>query len=275
MATGLMGLLLGPATKLAPWLAGLDKVYEAEAVLGLSTDTGDLTGRETARHPGPWPGLPEIEAALSAMTGEVLQAPPSYSAIKVGGVAAHRAARAGRPLALAPRRVWARSLEALSYDPPKLRLRAHVGSGYYVRALARDLGEALGLGGGALSALRRLSVGPFPIERASGIPESREDAAERLISPREALSHLPELELDAASARKLGSGAFLPFPEGAPGGPYKIIGPGGALIALAEIAQPPDGGRADEPRRPFLRPLRVFGGAAFPAPDNPHAAGGE
>jgi tRNA U55 pseudouridine synthase TruB len=161
--------------------------------------------------------------------------------------------------------VTAHKLSLLSWRPPAARVRAEVSTGYYVRSLARDLGLALGLGGGALSALRRLRVGAFGVERAIKTPESREALAAALLDPREALGHLPEIALDAAEAARLASGAPTPSPDRPAGGPYKIIGPGGLLIALAEIAPAPQGPGREQPRRPFLRPLRVLGPYAGPS----------
>lgn len=170
MATGLMAVLLGSATKLSSRFTGLGKVYEATVDLSLATDTLDVTGETLARHGGPWPTEGEIRAALAAETGERDQVPPAYSAIKVGGRPAYKAARAGQPLDLPPRRVTAYGLELTAYEPPLLRLTAAVSSGYYVRALARDLGAALKTGG-ALAALRRASVGPWPVGQAATLEE--------------------------------------------------------------------------------------------------------
>jgi tRNA pseudouridine55 synthase len=274
MATGLMGLLLGSATKLEPWLVKLEKLYLAEMVLGLATDTLDTTGAELFRHPGPYPDEEAVLSALASLTGEVLQVPPAYSAIKVGGRVAHRAARAGKPLDLAPRPVTAFELKLLAWRPPVATIEARVSTGYYVRSLARDLGEAVGLGGGALSALRRSRVGEFDLSAAGPPPTSREELERRLVSPREALSSLPEISLGPESALRLAAGAPVPAPlpcDPDRAGTYKIIGPGGDLLALAELARPKGDG-PEPPRRPILRPLRVLGSPGDPPP---HARQGE
>jgi tRNA pseudouridine55 synthase len=276
MATGLMGLLLGSATKLEPWLVKLEKLYLAEVILGLATETLDTTGAELFRHPGPYPDEATVLARLANLTGDVLQVPPAYSAIKVGGRVAHRAARAGKPLDLAPRAVTAFELKLLSWRAPVADIEARVSTGYYVRSLARDLGEAVGLGGGALSALRRLRVGDFDLSAAGPPPESREELQARLVSPREALSNLPEITLALDSALRLASGAPVPAPPSRgrdlpAEGTYKIIGPGGDLLALAELARP-EGDGPQPPRRPILRPLRVLGSPGDPPP---HARQGE
>ena len=267
LATGLMGMLLGPSTKLEPWLVKMSKLYRAEIRLGLRTDTDDVTGKEIRAHLGPYPKAEEIEAALEGMLGTVPQVPPAYSAIKVGGKTAHKAARAGRPLELDPRSVIATELKLISWNEPFAVIEAQVSTGYYVRSLARDLGEALGLGGGALSALRRLKVGDFDLSMAIPMPDSREGLKAALISPRDALRHLPEVFLGPEEMTRLVSGAFVPFPAGdvdqLSEGPFKIIGHGGRLFALAEPVRQDESG-SQSPQRPFLRPLRVFG--PFPAP---------
>ncbi|MDR1309501.1 MAG: tRNA pseudouridine(55) synthase TruB [Deltaproteobacteria bacterium] len=263
MATGLMAILLGSATRLEPWLVKSRKSYLATVRLGLSTDSLDVTGQTLSEWPGPWPGPSEAALALGALEGPGLQVPPAISAIKVAGRTAYREARAGRPVELPPRAVTAYSLRLLDYRPPLLTLEAQVSSGYYVRSLARDLGLALGLGGGALSALRRLSIGDFGLDGALTLPSSREDLLARVMPPRQALGHLPELELPTEALRRLCSGLGLPAPPQAATGLHKIIAPCGRLAALAENLLPGDDDASHgKPRGPFLRPLRVFMPAA-------------
>jgi tRNA pseudouridine55 synthase len=259
LATGLMCLLLGKATKLEPYLVKQDKLYYGKAHLGLSTDTDDVTGKVLSIFEGQFPGYSEIAQALKSLEGPCQQVPPAFSAIKVNGRTAHKAARNGCPLELPARAVTAFKLKALEWSEPYLSFTAHVSSGYYIRSLVRDLGKVLGLGSGALCALRRLSCGPFKIEDAGPFPTSFEEIAEKLIAPREAL-HLPELQLDPLEVRRLCLGTFLNPPDNSPEGVYKIIGPDGSLSALAQIVTPTNNGCGDnsQPQRPFLRPLRVF-----------------
>jgi tRNA pseudouridine55 synthase len=257
MATGLMGLLLGWATKLEPWLIKHDKVYLAKAQLGLITDTLDITGQILEQRPGPWPGYREMEQALKAMEGASEQRPPAFSAIKVNGRAAYKAARSGQEVILALRKVEAYKLTLIDWRPPLVTLEARVSSGYYVRSLARDLGQFLGLGGGALTSLRRLALGPFDLSQSFRLEGNRAQLAQRLIEPRLAAAHLKEIYLDPPLARRLGQGQTILAPEGLENGTYKIIGKGETLLAIAEISSPPL--EAGRPRRPFLRPLRVFG----------------
>ncbi|MDR2456366.1 MAG: tRNA pseudouridine(55) synthase TruB [Deltaproteobacteria bacterium] len=273
-ASGLMGLLIGGATKIEQYLMSLDKVYVTKVALGFRTSTDDMAGTVISRYQGPNPARRQVEKALAAMEGDVMQAPPAFSAIKVNGVKAIKEARAGRPMDLPPRPVKAYYLRMLGYEPPLVEIECHVSSGYYVRSLARDLGIALSMGGGACQTLRRFKIGSFDISMAGPVPTTREEIVERLISPRDALRHLPEIVLGPDDIKIIGNGGFVPFSgseaaptfqEGLPEGPCKIIGPGGELFAMAEIP-PRDSAGANTPRWPFLRPLRVFGSWKGPVP---------
>jgi tRNA pseudouridine55 synthase len=259
MATGLMTVLLGQATKLEPWLVKADKTYLGQAHLGLQTDTDDITGQILSLWHGAYPSFEEIRQALKSLEGTFPQTPPSYSAIKVGGQPAYKAARAGNPLDLPPRMVTAYSLKPLDWSPPLLSFEATVSSGYYVRSLARELGQKLGLGGGALASLRRLSSGAFSIEQASALPSDRESLSIKLMSPETALAHLPKLNLSMEQVRSLCFGQKLPAPPDSQDGQYVVLGPDEHLAAVVEInRQSSDEDDCPKPRRPFLRPLRVF-----------------
>jgi tRNA pseudouridine55 synthase len=272
--------LVGKSTRLAPFLAAADKTYLATIHLGLVTKTLDVTGEAVGpQYQGPYPSRVEVEKALTNLTGTMAQMPPAFSAIKVNGQTAHKAARAGKEIDLKPREVTAHALELIDYDPPFATLRAEVSKGYYVRSLARDLGLALNLIGGALAKLRRLSVGSFTLKEAGPIPETFLELKNRLISPREAVNHLPELFPSANELIALTRGQTIPWPAtglasepwGGPAsgatsgaakaaGVHKIISPDGQLAALGEIFEKTPGlePSARSPEGPFLRPLRVF-----------------
>lgn len=280
LATGLLLVLLGEATKLAPYLVKMDKIYTGRLELGLSTDTDDVTGQVLARNEGPWPSEEELRACLKAREGEGEQLPPAFSAVKVGGLRAYKAARAGRKLELSPRPVSAQQLELLTYRPPQAEFLAEVSSGYYIRSLARDIGADVGQGA-ALAALRREKVGPWPVDRAFTIEEIRawspEDWAEKIISPAEALPHLKAVPLDGESERAFRQGRPVPSPVAPGPGECKVLNGQGRLIGLArqilgEVSASPvqtdetsNGGQM--PRRPFLRPLRVFNFGLAEQPD--------
>ncbi|MDR3037678.1 MAG: tRNA pseudouridine(55) synthase TruB [Candidatus Adiutrix sp.] len=259
LATGLLAVLMGAATRLEPYLSRMNKTYLARVELGLVTDTDDADGRVLGRHPGPWPAEEEVRRALRVGEGEGDQVPPAFSAIKVAGRRAYRAARAGSPLDLAPRRVTAFRLELLGYEPPHLDLIAEVSAGYYIRALARDLGLNLGLGGGALTALRRERVGPWSVEQARTLEEmagwTEEEWQGHLRPPAEALPHWPELVLADQRAARFTQGR--PVGTADEPGRYKISDARGRFLGLGQIDAVATGGET-APRGPFLRPLRVF-----------------
>lgn len=184
MASGVLVILVGEATKLAPYLTAHDKRYEARVVLGRATDTLDAEGETTAEAELP-PDLVEelrqlsagatgrarVEAALDAERARRIQVPPAFSAIKVHGERSYARARAGEEVELAPRPVEVRAMLLRAATPPcptalgAIELELAVSKGYYVRALARDLGEALGVPA-HLDRLRRTASGPFGIEHA-------------------------------------------------------------------------------------------------------------
>lgn len=162
-ATGLLVVVIGSYSRLAPWFTGLDKAYEAEVLFGVGTDTLDPVGDVVAT--GPIPTIGEAEAALGAFRGPILQTPPEYSAIHVGGARASDRAMAGESVELKPRPVTISRLELIDFEGDRARLRVECSSGTYVRALARDIAAACGTCA-HLAALRRLRVGPFHVDGA-------------------------------------------------------------------------------------------------------------
>lgn len=162
-AEGLLIVLVGPCTRLAPLLQGLDKEYLARIRFGVETDTLDPEGEPVAE--APVPGLEAVQAALPRLTGEIRQVPPAFSAIHVRGVRASKLARRGVTPDLAGRTVRIHRIELVDYDPPDLAVRVSCSKGTYIRSLARDL--ALLCGSRAhVSRLRRLSIGPFRVDAA-------------------------------------------------------------------------------------------------------------
>lgn len=161
-ATGLLVILLGDATKKATEFLKLDKVYEATFRLGATSTTGDPEGEITPMS-DIVPPIERVSEALEAFTGEIRQRPPVFSAIKVGGKRAYKLAREGKEVEIPERIVRIHNLECISYDYPNLRVRVHVGSGTYIRSLAVDIGEYLGMGA-YCSELRRTSISNWRVE---------------------------------------------------------------------------------------------------------------
>lgn len=219
LATGMLPLCFGEATKIAGLLLGARKVYETEARLGVETDTLDAEGEVVRQRPIPVLSNAQVESVLRGFVGEIEQIPPAYSAIKRDGVPLYRLARAGEPVEVEPRRVQVHSIELLGLRDGMLKLRVHCGSGTYIRSLVRDIGDALGCGA-HVAALRRLWVAPFEgadmisLEQLEALSHSQR--MERLMGMEPALSDQPSVQLDAADAEKLSAGQRLPCPH-APG----------------------------------------------------------
>jgi len=169
LANGLLILVIGKYTKRAAEFSKLDKVYEAELTLGLVSSTGDREGNLTQKSVQE-PTKAQIERILNTFTGEIMQTPPSYSAIKVDGQRAYKLARAGKQVKLEPRKARIHSLQLDSYNYPHLNLLTEVSSGTYIRSLAEDIGDALGTGA-YLSALRRKKVGTYDVSEALKLDE--------------------------------------------------------------------------------------------------------
>ncbi len=212
MATGVLPILLGQATKLTPYLQAQDKEYVATVRLGITTDTLDATGRVTAERPVPSLDAPAIRATLARFEGEIEQVPPMFSALHAGGRRLHELARAGLEVARAPRRVRIDAIELLDWTSPLLTLRIACGKGTYVRSLAADVGAVLGCGA-RLDALRRTRLGAFSVEDAVPWPVVREgDPGElraRILPTDRAVAHLPAVRLDPAAAARLAQGQRL------------------------------------------------------------------
>lgn len=195
MATGVLPICVGAATKIAGYLSEGEKEYEAAFSFGTATDTGDAAGKPVECRPGALAEEREVAAALSELVGTFPQVPPSYSAVKVGGVRSYALARQGKEVPLAPRRVTVYEARLLSWDAAGFRAAVTCSKGFYIRALSRDLGSRLGLPM-TLSALRRLRVGDFRVEGALTLDALQELAAgcgvgERMVPIADALSRMP------------------------------------------------------------------------------------
>ncbi len=204
LATGVLVLGLGQATKLLPRLLGSDKAYETRIDLSAFSETDDHESEPTPVHVGRPPSAGEVRDAVARFTGVFEQRPPAFSALKVGGRRAYRMARRGAVTPLAPRPVVVHALDVVDYEWPMLDLALRCGKGFYVRSLARDLGLALGTGGHCES-IRRTAVGPFTLEMAwplDDVPEPLTDG--HLLSNDEALAMV--VGTGDAGTRRAGDG---------------------------------------------------------------------
>jgi tRNA pseudouridine55 synthase len=212
MATGVLPVLVGFATKLQPYLLSQDKEYLATIRLGVTTDTLDTTGRVLTERPVPPVDEATIRAALRRFVGEIEQVPPMFSALHAGGRRLHELARAGIEVERAPRRVRIDAFDLVAWALPRLTVRVACGSGTYVRSLAHDLGQALGPGA-HLEALRRTRVGRFRLEEA--VPWDVLRQADRTVlaahvgPPDRAVGHLPAVRLPATLWPRLRHGQTL------------------------------------------------------------------
>ena len=193
-ATGVLPICIGPATKIAGYISENDKEYEAQFSFGVSTDTGDACGKPIETRHGAWAPESEVAAAISGLVGTFAQTPPSYSAVKVGGVRSYKLARRGEEAPLAPRMVTVFAARLLCWSEAGFRIVVSCSKGFYIRALSRDLGAALGAPM-TLVSLKRLRVGDFGIDQAVTLDDLRELAAlgrerERMISIPDALSRM-------------------------------------------------------------------------------------
>lgn len=236
MASGLLLLGVESSTRLLTYLVGLDKEYLATIRLGEATDTDDAEGEIVSRADASGLEAAAIGTAIAALTGEIEQVPSSYSAIKVEGRRSYDRARAGEAVVLSSRPVRIAEFEVLAERRAEqvvdVDVRVAVSSGTYVRALARDLGAALGVGG-HLTALRRTRIGPFRVSDAV-TPDA--DLAAALLAPAAVATALfPEVRLDAAADDDLAHGRRTAVD--APDAPVvAALGSDGRLIGLASVS---------------------------------------
>jgi tRNA pseudouridine55 synthase len=236
-ASGLLLLCVGEATRLAEYLTGMDKTYEAAARLGAETDSGDPDGSMLATSEG-WRDVSReaLDAALAAFRGAIEQLPPSLSAKKVDGVPAHRRVRRGEEVTLHPQAVTVHEITVTAFAPPDVQLRVRCSSGTYVRALARDLGQALGVGA-YLTALRRTAVGSFAVGDALGLREleDRPRVEGAFLAPLDALRHLPRCTVGSTSATDLAHGRSVDVAE-VEDAPVVAAVWEGRLVAVGSVA---------------------------------------
>ena len=240
-ASGLLLLLVGGATRLAEYLAPLPKEYVARVRLGIRTSTDDPEG-EVVAESDEWHGLSleAVETALEPLRGEIEQMPPRYSAKKVAGRPAHRRVRAGEDVVLEPAKVVIHEIAVEAFDLPWVAFRVRCSTGTYIRALARDLGESLGVGA-HLAELRRTRIGPFRVEDALpvGELELEESVSRALVSPLDALGHIERVDLDEESAARVRMGQFLAADAyGLPAEKSLLaLSCGGQLVAVASVQE--------------------------------------
>jgi tRNA pseudouridine55 synthase len=237
IATGVLVVCLGAATRLSEWATADDKRYLAEVRLGIETDTYDADGTVVAERPVAV-SAERVEAALADLRGTIEQLPPAHSAIKVGGRRLYDLARRGEAVDVPARTVTIHELTLLDLEGPRLRLDVRCSKGTYVRSLAHDLGRRLGCGA-HLSGLRRTASGPFTLAQAHRLDEAvaalQAGQGARLALPLEtAVADFARVDVGGAAAARLRQGQPVEGPTAAGGSLGRAHGPDGRLIAVVE-----------------------------------------
>jgi tRNA pseudouridine55 synthase len=246
-ASGVLPVFLGSATRMAEYHLHDAKAYRAVACFGASSTTDDIQG-ELTRTGGPVPTRQDVEAALSAFTGSIVQRPPAYSAVKIAGRRAYEMARRGERPELRDRKVEVHELRLAAWDEsepgsPCATIDVRCSAGTYVRSLARDLGERLGCGA-YLAALVRTASGPFRIEDAVDIEEVRRLLAGGLIARRllpsdAGLEAYPEVALPPVDLQAIARGQVVRSPDAGlvpgPDGLVRVIARGRGVVAMAHV----------------------------------------
>jgi tRNA pseudouridine55 synthase len=237
MATGLLPLAFGEATKFAQALLDADKAYLATVRLGVTTTTGDLEGEVLTRSPVTVDRA-RVQAILARFRGDILQTPPMYSALKHEGKPLYQYARAGAEVPRAARPVSIYALELESFDAPDVRLKVACSKGTYIRVLAEDIGAALGCGA-TLAGLRRTRTGGFSVDDAVALDAleamGEGERAAKLLPVDALLAGLPSLELSAGDARRITLGQPVSRLAGSPG-LFRLYGPDSGFLGLAEAS---------------------------------------
>jgi len=242
LATGLLPVCFGEATKIAGHLLGNAKSYETVAQLGVTTDTDDADGQPLRERAVPSLDRGQITEALQGFIGRISQRPPIYSALKQGGEPLYAKARRGELIEVPEREVEVRSIELLEASNSELRLRVTCGSGTYIRSIIRDLGEALGCGA-HVSSLRRLWVEPFTEPRMYTLGELTQVGQEQgeealdglLLRIEDALVLWPRIALDPQQAVALGRGQTVQLGEGSALKDVSVVDAKGRILGLGEL----------------------------------------
>ncbi len=251
LATGMLPICMGEATKLSAFLLNADKNYQVECGLGVVTETGDREGSVINERPVPVFSLADIEAVLIAFRGEILQIPPMYSALRHQGKRLYELARQGLEVERQPRPVTIHSLQCLAVQGTHLELRVHCSKGTYVRSLVEDIGTALGCGA-HVTALRRWSVGPYKdagmlsLEQIREVADSGFEALDSKLLPVDsAMRQWPRLNLNTDLAHYLRHGQPVLVPRAPSDGMVRLYEGENQFLGVGEII---DDGRV-APRR--------------------------
>jgi tRNA pseudouridine55 synthase len=247
MATGVLPLLLGKYTRLAQFFGTAEKSYEGTIRFGFATDTFDAEGSAVGDARPLGMGLAELRELAAHFRGEMMQTPPVFSAKKIGGVPAHKLARAGKPVELKPARIYIQRFELLSLEGPTpgdpyhqcARFEIQVSAGGYVRSVAHELGQMAGCGA-HLAELRRTQAGAFTLAQAIGLDELKALAGDtcaierRLPHPRTLLPEMPSVTVDELTAGRLRNGMQANLPDFSAAALVKVFTSPVELLGIAK-----------------------------------------
>jgi len=239
LATGVLVICVGPATRLISYVQQLPKQYQATFLLGRTSPSEDTETEITRVPAAPEPTLADIEAQLPGFLGEIIQRPPAYSALKVKGRRAYDLARQGQPVDLKPRPIQIFDLHVTKYAYPELQLTIRCGSGTYVRSLGRDLAGSLGTGA-VMSALSRTAIGSYSLRDALDLEQLQKESLEgHLLSPLTTVAHLPQVTLSEKQENEIRHGRPISIDphQGALAGILVATNLEGKLIALLSERQ--------------------------------------
>ena len=247
LATGVLILCVGPATRLVEYVQRMAKGYRGEFLLGRQSDTEDVTGHVVELTDSPQPSPSAIEQAARRLVGVIQQRPPAYSALKIRGRRAYDLARSGQQVELQPRQVSVHDVRVVRYQYPKLTLDVECGSGTYIRSLGRDLAESLGTAA-VMSSLRRTKIGDFKVQQSWPIEDISSENIGDLLQPATlAVPDLPKIQLSAQEIQRLRNGMFIANPQEPTASEVAGVDSQGQLIAILVPR-----GRGE------LRPVRNF-----------------
>ncbi len=234
MATGVLPIFVGRATRGVEFFEHADKTYCARLRLGIVTDTQDSSGRVLEEHEVQVEQA-ELLAVLDRFRGKICQIPPMYSAIKIGGKKLYELARAGKEVERKPREITIFSIEAKALSSTEWELTVHCSKGTYIRTLCHDIGQALGCGA-CMTALRRIQAGDYTIGQSIPLDKliSREKPEELLLPVDSLFAHVPKLTLSPAQEKCCRNGASFTF---CGQGDYRVYGQDGSFLALSTVRE--------------------------------------
>jgi len=237
MASGLLPVCFGEATKFSRWLLNGDKTYVATMKLGLTTTTGDMEGAVTAKAEVRILRK-DVETVLRRFCGEIMQTPPMYSAVKHAGQPLYKYARAGRELPRMPRRIWIFAMDVVSFEGDELMVTVKCGKGTYIRVLAEEIGRDLGCGG-CLTVLRRTAVGEFDLSCAVTLEDlERMTPVQReahLMPVDSLVASLPRIDLSPSEMRRIATGRVVEIAGVQSVGTARVYGPAQDFVGVAEV----------------------------------------